>query len=187
MDKVITMNSRSIRDNKVDMNLYSFIELCMQSGMPFTVCNVCEDEFKKMEDELKHCGILDERMANPKFHEYDSCRWMITRDTDITKILFADYNNPKQRGTYSFDFETLDLQYYKDGLQFTEYYNLRLFKYGYINGLKIYTTETYDDVIKHYQDEIKRKNDIKTEQEIIDADRISRARIKKRSKYNKII
>ena len=159
MDKVITVNYNTVRDNSIDMNLYSFLKLCMDSGMPFTVCNVTEEEFSAMKKDLDNRGYLSERLVNPEFHNYYPCRWMITRSDDKNKILFADYDNPKKRGAYSFNYETHDLQYNEDEIQFLEYYHLRLIDYGYTSGLKIYTTETYDDVIKHYQDEVKEFHD----------------------------
>lgn len=127
-----------VRDSILDMDLYSSIEMCMENGIPFSVANLNEQEFELLEHEIKVYGNLNRLLVGPRYGSYSSCRYMITRNSDHSKILFNDYDNPERKGTYSFDFETKILDFNQ-------------IKYGYTNGLKIYTTETYEDVMKHYQ------------------------------------
>lgn len=152
MNKIITANFNYIKDSINNINVYDFIELCMSQGLPFTVCNVTKEEFKIMENELKRSGYLGERLADSRFHEYNSCRFMITRDSDVNKILFADYNNHDKRGFYAYDFSSNQMQYFADGIQFTEYYSPSIAYNGYSRGFKIYTTETYDYVVDYYKE-----------------------------------
>lgn len=156
-----------VRDSILNMDLYSNIQSCMETDIPFSVCNLSEEEFKLLESEITRYGNLD-RLQSGRHDTYVSCRFMITRDSDHSKILFADYDNPGKRGAYSFDFETETLNYLENSIPFTEYYgsDIAIAKNGYTNGFKIYTTETYEDVIKHYQKitDKKKKASIKQKQ-----------------------
>ena len=93
---------------------------------------------------------------------------MITRGSDDSEILFADYDNPKKRGEYSFDYKTETLNYFENRLQFTGYYIPIIIQNGYTNGFKIYTTETYEDVIKHYQEITDKKQSSDVRQKTIE-------------------
>ncbi len=140
------------RDSILNMDLYSNIQSCMEANIPFSVCNLSEEEFKLLESEITRYGNLNRLISSPRNDTYVSCRFMITRDSDHSKILFADYDKPNKRGAYSFDFKTETLNYLENSIPFTEYYAPSIAKNGYTNGFKIYTTETYEDVIKHYQE-----------------------------------
>lgn len=118
----------------------------------FSVCNLSEEEFKLLESKITRYGNLDRLISSPRHDTYVSCRFMITRDSDYSKILFADYDNPRKRGTYSFDFKEETFNYLENSIPFTEYYAPWIAKNGYTNGFKIYTTETYKDVLKYYQE-----------------------------------
>lgn len=149
----INLYPMPVRDSILDMDLYSSIEMCMENGIPFSVANLNEQEFELLEHEIKVHGNLNRLLVGPRYGSYSSCRYMITRSSDHSKILFNDYDNPEKKGTYSFDFETKILDFNQNGIPFTEGYNrLGLVKYGYTNGLKIYTTETYNDVIEYYRE-----------------------------------
>lgn len=183
MDKVIIINysvsnykteelcrkmlcRRPVRDNILNVNLYSYIQLCVEAGIPFSVCNLNEEEFKLLENEIIRYGSLDRLMSGPRRDHYFPYRFMITRDSDNSKILFADYDNLKKRGEYSFGFKTETLNYLENSIPFTEYYSPNIAKNGYTNGFKIYTTETYEDVIRHYQEitDKKQNSDAKQKQ-----------------------
>lgn len=186
MDKVIIINysvsnykteelcrkmlcRRPVRDNILNVNLYSYIQSCIEVGIPFSVCNLNEEEFKLLENEIIRYGNLDRLMSIPSCrNSYVSCRFMITRDDDDSKILFADYDNPKKRGAYEFDFKTETLGYLENSIPFTEYYGSNIAKNGYTNGLKIYTTETYEDVIKYYQEITEKKQSSDVRQKTIE-------------------
>lgn len=180
MDKVIIINYSGInyktevlcrkmlcrmpvRNNILPMDLYSNIQSFMEADVPFSVCNLSEEEFKLLESEITRYGSLDRLISSHRHDTYVSCRFMITRDSDHSKVLFADYDNHKKRGAYSFDFKTETLNYLEDSIPFTEYYAPDIAKNGYTNGFKIYTTETYEDVIKHYQEitDKKQSSDVK--------------------------
>lgn len=186
MDKVIIINysvsgykteelckkmvcCRPVRDNILDVNLYSYIQSCIEVGIPFSVCNLNKEEFKFLENEIIRYGNLDRLMSIPNCKDYyDSCRFMITRGSDDSKFLFADYDNPKKGGAYEFDYETETLNYFENGFQFTSHYIPIIVKNGYTNGFKIYTTETYEDVIKHYQEITDKKQNTNIKQKHID-------------------
>lgn len=141
-----------VKHNILPMDLYSSIQSCMEANIPFSVCNLSEEEFKLLESKITRYGNLDRLISSPRHDTYVSCKFMITRDSDYSKILFADYDNPRKRGTYSFDFKEETFNYLENSIPFTEYYAPWIAKNGYTNGFKIYTTETYKDVLKYYQE-----------------------------------
>lgn len=49
-------------------------------------------------------------------------------------------------------FKEETFNYLENSIPFTEYYAPWIAKNGYTNGFKIYTTETYKDVLKYYQE-----------------------------------
>lgn len=186
MDKVIIINHgvnyykideicgrmvccKAVEDSVLDVNLYSYIQSCVEAGIPFSVCNLNEEEFKLLENEIKRYGSLD-RLTSARScrNSYVPCRFMITRGSDDSEILFADYDNPKKRGEYSFDYKTETLNYFENRLQFTGYYIPIIIQNGYTNGFKIYTPETYEDVIKHYQEITDKKQSSDVRQKTIE-------------------
>lgn len=60
------------------------------------MCNLSEEEFKLLESKITRYGNLDRLISSPRHDTYVSCRFMITRDSDYSKILFADYDNPRK-------------------------------------------------------------------------------------------
>lgn len=153
-----------VRNSILNIDLYSNIQSFMEADIPFSVCNLSEEEFKLLESEITRYGNLDRLMSS----DYIPCRFMITRDSNDSKILFADYDNLEKKGTYKFNFKTETLNYFENSIPFTKHYIPSISKNGYTHGFKIYTTETYEDVIRHYQEITNKKQNSDTKQKQIE-------------------
>jgi hypothetical protein len=143
MDKIIVMFKDV--DTELNMSLYEFIKEQYRHSNSITVCNVTKDEYKIMLKQIQH-GCLNERLPRVTNETigYDKYRYLMAYDIDNNNIAVANCNNYDQIGSYYIDND--GIHYVKNGLQFPKIHN-----FYPIRGIKIYTTETYEDVINHYE------------------------------------
>lgn len=132
-------------DRLLNINLYDFINEQYIYTNKFYVCHVTKVEFKEMLKQIKN-GCLNERCLGTGINNigYNRFRYMMAYSKINNRVLISDYNNPKTLGAYYID---------ESGIHFD--INARQFPNDqiinrYFGGLRIYTTETFDDVIKHY-------------------------------------
>lgn len=119
MEKVIVMFQ--MEDRVLNQDLYSFLK--QYEGYKVIICNVNDEEFKNMENQVKN-GFkrLYERIPKIQVRGYDNTRVLGYYDMDIKKIRFINFKTEK-----------VDLEE-------------EVFK----NAIKVYTTESYDDIIEYY-------------------------------------
>ncbi|MCI8362312.1 MAG: hypothetical protein HFJ41_04145 [Clostridia bacterium] len=144
MKRIIVMFQKE--DIEIDMSLYDFISNQYRNGVSMLVCNVTEAEYKEMQRQIKF-SCLRERSTRIMSNEemgYNKFRYLLKYNNKSTDIYIYDYNNPQKRGSYTIDSE--GIHYDEEGCQFPSYYTSK----KNIYKLKVYTTETYDDVIMHY-------------------------------------
>lgn len=142
MKEIILMQGD--QDRVVNLSLYDFIKRCLTNEIDFLVCNVTEEEFKKMKKQICE-GCLNERLAiGTCDYGYDKFRYMAAYNYKDLCIKFNDYQSNKETGSYILKDDKLVFD--EDKIPFTKEHNSRI----YCN-YKIYTTETYEDVIKYYQ------------------------------------
>lgn len=156
MDKIIVMYNNE--DKVLNMSLYEFVKEQYKCGKKFIVCNITNDEYKEMIKQIKN-GCLQERLPRTTKDSlsYNKFRYMIAYDTCHDNILFCDYDNIDTKGSYIMNNEKII--YEKNAVKFPK----DIINSRYLGGLKVYTTESYSDVISYYQEslfsEIVEKND----------------------------
>ena len=155
MDKLIFKTKDE--DIILDANIYECIEAYYKYNNEFIICHVTEEEFTLMCKQIENYG-LKERLSQIDNVNlgYDKSRYMIANNYKNNYIALSDYNNPKKLGSYIIN---------ENGIFFDK--NLEQFpnlpeSKRIINGLKIYTTKSYEEIIKHYLDLKKQKEICKT-------------------------
>lgn len=145
MNKIIIMLENE--DKQLNMSLYDFVDEQYRNANPIMVCHVTEKEYKIMLEQIKHGG-LNERL--PRITKdtlgYNKFRYLLAYDRVCNNICIANYEDFEQKGNYVVDSE--GLHYDKNGLQFP---NDPRVSRVVGRGVKVYTTETYEDVISHYK------------------------------------
>lgn len=98
-----------------------------------------------MKKEIKS-GFLDERLTRILEGDlkYNRLRYFMKNDDKLNNISIADYNDFLKIGNYTWDEN--GIRYNKDKKQFPN----DMLVSPRRRNLKIYTTETYDDVISYY-------------------------------------
>lgn len=141
MNKIIVMFEEE--DKELKMSLYDFVDEQYGHSNPIMVCHVTEEEYKIMLKQIKQEGQLRERSARIMEEGYDRYRYLLAYNPARDNISIANYEDFDQKGNYTLDSE--GLHYSENGIQFP-----RDFAFRYGRGIRIYTTETYKDVIEYY-------------------------------------
>ncbi len=146
MGKIIVMFKD--KDKELNMSLYDFINEQYLKANPIMVCHVTEEEYRNMKLQIKS-GYLKERLPRVTTDEeigYNKFRCVVTYDRVENNLLISDYDNPEKIGNYTLDMD--GIHYNEKGYQVTNHPdNCR---FGFLNP-RIYTTESYNDIIAHYQ------------------------------------
>ena len=145
MSKTIVMFDD--KDREINMSLYDFIDEQYRKAIPIIVCHVTEKEYDSMKKQIKS-GSLNERLPRVKSEDlgYNKFRYVMVYDKLENNLLVSDYDNPKKIGSYRID--TDGIHYDENGYQLTNHPNSpKFFSYT----VKVYTTESYEDIIAHYE------------------------------------
>lgn len=128
------------KDIVVDLSIYDYINLFHE---PFYVCNVSIEDYDLMKKQIKN-SMLDERSPRNTKVEYDMFRYLLASDSKNKIIRIADCDSENDKGCF----------YLKDD---SMYYDKEMYQFHkdpafsrQQRGKKIYTTETYEDIIKSY-------------------------------------
>lgn len=146
MGKIIVMFKNE--DRELNMSLYDFIDEQYRKTNPIMVCHVTEEEYSNMKKQLKS-GRLNERLPriiDERDRGYSKFRYVITYDSIEENLLISDYDNPEKIGSYAIDM--CGIHYNENGYQVTNHPDARRFIFC---ALKVYTTETYQDIVSHYE------------------------------------
>ena len=146
MSKIIVMFEDE--DKELNMSLYDFINEQYRKANPIMVRHVTEEEYSNMKLQIKS-GCLHERLPRIITDEergYNKFRYVVTYDRAENNLLISDYDNPKKIGNYTIDMD--GIHYNENGYQVTNHPDAH--RFGFFN-LKIYTTESYNDIIAHYE------------------------------------
>ncbi len=145
MSKIIVMLENE--DRELNMSLYDFIDEQYRKANSIMVCHVTEEEYSNMEKQIKS-GCLNERLPRITVQDmgYNRFRYVVTYNRLENNLLVSDYDNPNKIGSYLIDSE--GLHYDEKGYQITNHPMARGFAFC---SLRIYTTESYRDIIAHYE------------------------------------
>lgn len=158
MSKIIAMLENE--DRELNMSLYDFIDEQYRRANPIMVCHVTEEEYNNMKKQIKS-GYLHERLpriAAKGDIGYNKFRYVVTYDKHSNDLLISDYDNPDKIGSYRIDNE--GIHYDEKGYQITNH----PIPSGFISSwhnLKVYTTESYKNIIAHYEARYTREELIK--------------------------
>ena len=144
MNKIIVMFKD--KDKELSISIYDFIDELYRYVLPTIICHVTPEEYEKMISQINSSGLLNEHLyKDTNLIGYDPSRYLITFNDYEHHILISDYNHPQKIGNYII--EDGILSYNEYGYQINNHPSISkslTWKY------KVYTTETYDDIIKHY-------------------------------------
>lgn len=146
MGKIIVMFENE--DKELNMSLYDFINEQYRKANPIMVCHVTEEEYSNMKLQIKS-GCLHERLPRIIMGEeigYNKFRYVVAYDRVENNLLISDYDNPQKIGNYTLDMD--GIHYNENGYQVTNHPDAH--RFGFFN-LKIYTTESYNDIFAHYE------------------------------------
>ena len=143
MSKTIVMFNGE--DREINMSLYDFIDEQYRKANPIMVCHITEKEYDNVKKQLKS-GNLYERLSRikPENIGYNKFRYVIAYDKLENNLLVSDYENPNKIGNYRID--TDGIHYDEKGYQITHYPTSR-----FPFSIKVYTTESYKEIIAHYE------------------------------------
>ena len=144
MNSIIVMFN--FGDKELNMPLYDFLDAQYRFETSILVCHVTPVEYKIMQTQIKssdhHC--LQERLPRVTSKmEYDMFRYVVVYDQKYNHLLVSDYDNVQTKGSYIIDEN--GIHYDKDAYPITK------LPYTISRGLKIYTTESYNDIVEHYK------------------------------------
>ena len=146
-NKIIVMFEN--KDKELSISVYQFLDELYRYISPSIICHVTPEEYCIMKEQIASLGGLKERFTSDQLG-YDSSRYFITPAyQDDKKILISNYDFPEKKGSYFL--ENGILSYNEDEYQVTNHPILS--KYIRDNShwkYKIYTTESYKDVVEHY-------------------------------------
>lgn len=148
MSKIIVMFEDE--DRELNMSLYDFIDEQYRKACPIMVCHVTEEEYNNMKMQIKS-GYLNERLpriTTENDRGYNKFRYLITYDKIENNLLVSDYDNPDKIGSYRID--SKGIHYDKKGYQITNHPIVGRFISSF-HDLKVYTTESYKEIIAHYE------------------------------------
>lgn len=136
---IITMNEAN--DKIISISIYDFIKY--YRNCPFYVCTVSNDQYKQMKKQIITTGRLAERNPHSSV-EYDKFGYLLANDIE-NEIIRITNSSDKSGSYYLDDNEILcydsDMKPFDKDSQFSKK----------IMGIKVYTTETYDDIINAYK------------------------------------
>lgn len=155
MSKIIVMFED--KDRELNMSLYDFIDEQYRKANPIMVCHVTEEEYNNMKKQVKS-GYLNERLPRVITEEdrgYNKFRYVVAYDKISNNLLVSDYDNPDKIGSYRIDSE--GIHYDEKGYQITNHPLQSKFISSF-HSLKVYTTESYREIIAHYEARQTREN-----------------------------
>lgn len=132
------------KDKILSMTLYDFIDL--YRSIPFYVCNVTEEEYENMKIQINNNGVLNERNARNTNCGYNKFNYLLANDTKNNTLFLSNYNASEKIGSYFIN-QKNELNYDNQMYQFSKL----PIQGNYIQGIKVYTTESYEDVINEYR------------------------------------
>lgn len=159
------------KDVEMRQSLYEVIdEYFFQKKQPITVCNVAAWEYSKMQKQIMQNDCLNERvpwLADSEKRGYKMFREMITPIKGEDKLLISAYNEPQKIGSYTLDANG-SISYDENGYQITNDPEAET-RFSF-SCLKVYTTETYGELIAHYYAIRNQKEEVKQKtKELIEA------------------
>lgn len=146
MGKIIVMFENE--DKELNMSIYDFIDEQYRKTNPIMVCHMTEEEYSNMKKQIKS-GCLNERLPriiDDQERGYDKFRYVVAYNSIENNLLISDYDNPEKIGNYTIDMD--GIHYNEKGYQVTNHPDARRFAFF---RFKVYTTESYHDIIAHYE------------------------------------
>lgn len=145
MKKIIVMDGE--KDKELNMSMYEFVDELYRKAIPMIVCNVTKEEYEIMLKQVKSGGLKERlpRITSQEL-EYDRFRYLLVNDATNNVLRIANYENPDQKGSYVVDYN--GIHYNENELQFPKAPQIsRIIGWK----IRIYTTETYEEVIEYYK------------------------------------
>ncbi len=152
------------QDKILRESLYTYLHNLQDSS--YLVNHVSEEEFSIMKEQINQKGYLSER-NRPFDFSYHREYYLLFKYQKSKKTYVNDYNSFKTTGTYLL--EENHLTYYEALIPFP---NQGIF-YTIEPDFKIYTTESFQDILNHYQ---------KTDTFFLETEELKRV---KKNKFNK--
>lgn len=132
------------RDIVLNTSLYDFVNELDWKASPIMVCNVTKEEYEEMKKQIRTGGVLQERYTYDT--SYNRCRYLLTYDKTQDNLLVSDYDNPNKKGSYRID-KNKKIKYDSEGYQIQNH----PIRSNFIPiSIKVYTTETYYNIIRKY-------------------------------------
>lgn len=144
MDNIIVMFENE--DKKLNMSLYDYVYELYQKAIPFLVCSVTPSEYSIIEKQAKK-GLLSERSMSrftSSNKTYNKFRYVMTYDSKKENIVIFDYNNLDTLGNYVVD--SSGFHFDETGISQRNHPSRKS-----THTIKIYTSESYEQIIDHYK------------------------------------
>lgn len=130
-------------DKILPMSIYSFINLYRNEA--FYACNVSSEEYEKMMSQIKKNGFLSERYYTIDY-SYDKSRYLLFNDKEHGTIRILDCDSENIDGSYYLKngilcYSSDDMCSLDKDIEFIRS----------LHGIKVYTTERYEDIINSYR------------------------------------
>lgn len=152
MSKLIIMAKDE--DIILDTNICEYIEAQYKYKNKFLLYHITKEEFEIMNQQIKKWGLKERFSKIDNLNlGYNKSRYMIGYNTVSDTLHIADYNNPDKIGAYIIDKN--GISYNEEMCQFPIYAQSE----KKTKGLKVYTTASYEDIIKHFTN-IKKQKEI---------------------------
>ena len=141
MNNIIVMFDN--RDEVIEMSLYEFMDIQIRRNIPFAVCNVSLKDFKELTKQV-YMGYLQERIPRLDLNRkpYNNRRYIAGHGKGNKVILLSDPDE-NVKGRYLVVDGVLRHNL-EEEITTEDIYN------AFSKGIKIYTTESVEDIINHY-------------------------------------
>lgn len=145
MSKIIVVTDKA---KEIYMSLYEFIDWQWRDlDKAIIVCHVTENDYKIMQKQIKRGGYLEELLPRSGSYSFSYNRYgyvMLYDNFTKNLVIVDDYENPNKKGYYVLERKGITYINNKNATQNSIFLGVGSYQ------IKVYTTETYDEIVAHY-------------------------------------
>lgn len=144
-NKCIVILKNSDKDFAPCLTVQEIMEFCIDNNIQFVACHIEDYEYEKMAHEINMINCVYEEHYNCSDQTYNHFRYICAYDMKNQTVKFASFDEKGKELSYELD---LNKDYVIPSSNIPFYKEFDSGKYGV--ELKIYTTETVENIVRYY-------------------------------------